>query len=137
MVYATKVIGEHSPSALRLRVRLTKQINKLGLIMFPQSFQGCIKPPLGPDQDHRERRVGFTCNDLITSCSASWRICEARGKSAEVNGLLAGPWLLSYRALHKNVELHFHMSPRLSVVSRYCTTLRLSQITGCVAGARY
>ena len=87
----------------RLRVRLTKQINKLGF-MFPQIFQGCIKPPLGPDQDHRERRVGFTCIDLINSVAASLANCEAK-ESAEVNGL-AGHWLLSHRALHKNGELH-------------------------------
>jgi hypothetical protein len=57
----------------------------------------------------------------LSVVAASWRICEARGKSAEVNGL-AGHRLLSHKALHKRTSLH--MSPRLSVVSRCWITLR-------------
>ena len=116
----------------RLRVRLTKQINKLGF-MFPQIFQGCIKPPLGPDQDHRERRVGFTCIDLINSVAASLANCEAK-ESAEVNGFgLALDSVPQSPPQKRRTSLH--MSPRLLVVFRYCITLRLSQITGCVAAS--
>ena len=58
VVYATKVIGEHFPSAFAGGMAYQKRLTYLNNHISAE-IPRVLKTPLGPNQEHRERRVGL------------------------------------------------------------------------------